>query len=100
MPTIADVFTRPEPVPPLPPSGPLPLHYRHRTLSGVSPELDNIMYPWYWTRLDHPALNGNPEAILTVTPVGRAEVNDQTATARLIHNPYPIGVLYRELDDR
>jgi hypothetical protein len=57
-----------------------------------------IVFPYYWTRLDHPALNGKPQAILTVTPVGRIELDG--ATARLVQNPNPVGVLYRDLDDR
>lgn len=45
-------------------------------------------------------MNGNPNAILMVTPVGRIDVNEQAATATLVRNPHPVGVLYRELDAR
>ena len=55
------------------PPGPLPLQFRHRTVSGVSTEADNIEFPWFWTRLSHPALDGHPNVIVTVTPVGRVE---------------------------
>jgi hypothetical protein len=72
-------------VPPRPQS----LQFRHRT-SG-----DNIEFPWYWTRLDHPALNDRPQAILTVTPMGRVEINEQAKTANLIQNPYPVGIVFR-----
>ena len=88
VPTLDDIFVDPEPQ---------SLQFRHRTISGVSTEADNIMFPWYWTRLNHPALNGRPQAIVTVTPVGRIEGDEN---ARLVHNPHPVGVLYRELDDR
>jgi hypothetical protein len=88
-PDITDVF---EPV------GPQTLQFRHRTISGISAEADNIIFPYYWTRLAHSALNGRPNAILTVTPVGRIEVDG--TTARLVHNPHPVGVLYRDVDDR
>lgn len=89
IPTLEDIFVDPDP---------LSLQFRHRTISGVSAEADNIMFPWYWTRLNHPALNNRPQAIVTVTPVGRLEGADENA--RLEHNPHPVGVLYRELDDR
>jgi hypothetical protein len=62
--------------------------------------VDNIEFPWYWTRLDHPALNDRPQAILTVTPVGRIIINEQTHTATLVHNPHPVGVLFRTVDGR
>lgn len=87
---IRDLSTEAE----LPPS-PMSLEFRHRTIGGVSPEADNIEFPWYWTRLNHPALNDRPQAILTVTPVGRIEINEQANTATLVHNPHPVGVLYR-----
>ena len=105
MPTITDAVFPPEPPlgppvgPPVIPTGPLPLQYRHRTISGVSIEEDNIIFPWYWTRLDHPALNNNPAAIITVTAVGRIMVNDQTRTATTIQNPYPVGVVYNPVGD-
>jgi hypothetical protein len=47
MPTITDSIVRPLPVtplPPLPPIGPLQLQFRHRTISSVSDELDNVMF--------------------------------------------------------
>jgi hypothetical protein len=102
MPTITDSVISPRPpIGPLkPPAEPLSLQFRHRTIGGVSTELDNIMFPWYWTRLDHPELNDNPAAILTVTPVGRIEINQESKTATLIQNAYPVGVLYREEDAR
>ena len=75
-----------------PPRG-LSLEFRHRTVSGVSAEKDNIEFPWYWTKLDHPALNGHPQAIATVTPVGRIELNGQVALLR--HNTHPVGLVYR-----
>ena len=50
--------------------------------------------------IEHPALNNRPQAILTVTPVGRIEVNDQTNTATLVQNPHPVGVVYRSLTKR
>jgi hypothetical protein len=74
---------------------PLSLQFRHRTVGGVSPEADNIEFPWYWTRLNHPAVDGRPNAILTVTPVGQIEINEQNHTASLRHNPHPVGVVYR-----
>jgi hypothetical protein len=100
--TITDaVFPPRPPVGPLkPPGEPLSLQFRHRTVDGVSEGLDNIMFPGYWTRLDHPELNDNPAAILTVTTVGRIEINEQTRTATLIQNAHPVGVLYREADAR
>lgn len=101
MPTITDAVL--PPVPPVgpakPPPEPLLLQYRHRTISGVSAAKDNIIFPWYWTRLDHPALNGHPEAVVTVTPVGRIEVNDQTHTATIVQNPHPVGVVYSPVGD-
>ena len=77
------------------PPGPLTLEFRHRTIGGVSTQADNIDFPWYWTRLDHPALNDTPQAILTVTPVGRIEINEQAHTANLVQNSHPIGVVFR-----
>jgi hypothetical protein len=88
-PDIHDVFE---------PPGPQTLQFRHRTVSGVSAEADNVMYPYYWTRLNHPALNNRPQAIVTVTPVGRIELSGPTAN--LVQNPHPVGVLYRDVDDR
>ena len=38
----------------LPPGGQEYLQFRHRTVSGVSAQRDNIEFPWYWTRLSHP----------------------------------------------
>lgn len=67
----------------------LHLQFRHRTVSGVSTEADNIEFPWIWTRLDHPALNGRPQAIVTVTPVGRME------SSSIKDNPHAVGVIYR-----
>ena len=93
-PSILDSLRPPEPQDILEPVGPQTLQFRHRTISGVSAEADNIMFPWYWTRLDHPALNGRPQAIVTVTPVGRIEGEG------MVHNPHPVGVFYRDLDDR
>lgn len=81
------------------PPPPQSLQFRHRTVSGVSAEEDNIEFPWYWTRLDHPALNDRPNAILTVTPVGRIEVDPQTRTATLIQNGHPVGVVFRNPND-
>jgi hypothetical protein len=85
MPTITDaIFPHPigPPIgPPVPPTGPPPLQYQHTTMQ------DNIKFPWYWTQLDYPALNGNPVAIITVTPVGRIQVNNQAATATIIQIP-------------
>ena len=75
------------------------LEFRHRTVSGVSAEADNVDFPFYWTRLDHPALNDFPQAILTVTPVGRIEVNQATKVANLVQNPHPVGVVFRNPDD-
>jgi hypothetical protein len=86
VPTDGEIFVPPEPQ---------SLQFRHRTVGGISPEADNVEFPWYWTRLDHPALNDRPQAILTVTPVGRIEVNEQAHTAELVQNPYPVGVVFR-----
>ena len=97
-PNIRDSVRPPEPQDVLDPPGPQTLQFRHRTISGVSNEADNIMFPFYWTRLDHPALNNRPQAIVTVTPVGRIEGDG--VNADLVHNPHPVGVLYRDLDDR
>ena len=77
------------------PAPPQSLQFRHRTISGVSNESDNVEFPFYWTRLDHPALNDRPQAIVTVTPVGRIEINEQAQTANLVHNPHPVGVVFR-----
>lgn len=80
----------------------LPLHpgepafnFRHRTVSGVSAGADNVDFPFYWTRLDHPGLNGRPNAILTVTPVGRIEIDEKTRSATMIRNASPVGIVYR-----
>lgn len=78
------------------PPPPQSLQFRHRTVSGVSANADNIEFPWYWTRLDHPALNNRPQAIGTVTPVGRIEVNQDTRVANLIQNPHPVGAVFRD----
>jgi hypothetical protein len=100
MPTITDSIRAPQPLPPQNLAGPVPLQFRHRTIDGISNEVDNIMFPGYWTRLEHPALDNSPNAIPTVTAVGRVEVNEQAHTATLISNPNPVGVLYREGDAR
>ena len=100
MPSIVDSLPRPPAGTLKPPPSPVALQFRHRTVGGVSEAADNIMFPWYWTRLDHPALNRNPQAILTVTPVGYIADNAQTAVATLVQNPHPIGVLYRDVDNR
>jgi len=97
-PNILDSVRAPEPSDILEPVGPQTLQFRHRTISGLSEEADNVMFPYYWTRLDHPALNNRPQAIVTVTPVGRIE--GEGATTRLVHNPHPVGVLFRDVDDR
>lgn len=81
--TVNDVIKLPDD------DGGLFLEFRHRTVSGVSNEADNIESPWIWTRLDHPALNDRPQAILTVTPVGRIE------GSTIKDNPHPVGVIYR-----
>ena len=95
MPDITDAILAPDDagvfIPPLPQS----LQFRHRTVSGISAQADNVEFPFYWTRLDHPALNDRPQAIVTVTPVGRIEINEQARTATLIHNSHPVGVLFR-----
>lgn len=78
------------------PPPPQSLQFRHRTVSGVSAEADNVDFPFYWTRLEHPALNDRPQAIVTVAPVGRIEVNAQTRVATLVQNPYPVGVVFRD----
>jgi hypothetical protein len=95
MPNITDSIRAPQPGGAYEPPGPLSLEFRHRTIGGVSEQADNIDFPWYWTRLDHPALNDMPQAILTVTPVGRIEINEQAQTANLVQNPHPIGVVFR-----
>jgi hypothetical protein len=64
----AGVFVPPEPQ---------SFQFRHRTVGGVSATADNIEFRWYWTRLDHPVLNDLPHVILTVTPVGRIEINEE-----------------------
>lgn len=81
------------------PPDPLALQFRHRTVGGVSAEADNVEFPWYWTRLNHPALNDTPQAILTVTPMGRIEVNKQTHVANLVQNSSSIGVVFRDPED-
>lgn len=81
------------------PPEPQSLQFRHRTVSGVSAAADNIEFPFYWTRLDHPALNDRPQAILTVTPVGRIEVNQQSRVANLVQNEHPVGVVFRNPED-
>ena len=43
-----------------------------------------------------PALDGHPEAIATVTPVGRLLINEQDHTAQLIQNDRAVGLVYRE----
>lgn len=82
------------------PPRPQSLQFRHRTKGGISPEEDTVVFPFYWSRLDHPELNGDPRAIVTVTPVGRLVVDNATASVDLIQNTHPVGVLYRTLDDR
>lgn len=77
------------------PPDPISLQFRHRTVSGVSNEADNIEFPWYWTRLNHSVLNNNPNAVLTVTPVGRIDINAETHQATLRHNDRAVGVLFR-----
>jgi len=77
-----------------------PLVFRHRTVAGVSPDLDTIEFPWYWTRLSHPVLNNNPSAFVFVTPVGVIEIDEENATANLRQNPHAVGVVYRELTGR
>ena len=99
MPDISDAVFLPVPQDIFVPPPPQSLQFRHRTISGISPEADNIEFPWYWTRLDHPALNDRPQAILTVTPVGRIEVDRKTRTATLVQNRHPVGVLFRDPDD-
>jgi len=74
---------------------PQSLQFRHRTVGGTNSGADNIEFPWYWTRLDHPALNDTPQAILTIIPVGRIEVDEPAHTAKLVQNPHPVGVVYR-----
>lgn len=97
MSTITDAIfphpTLPPVGPPVPPTGPPPLQYQHTTTE------DNIKFPWYWTQLDYPTLNSNPVAIITVTSLGRIQVNNQAATATIIQNPYPVGVLYNPFGD-
>ena len=100
MPDITDVvFVDPDMKVFVPPP-PLSLQFRHQTVAGVSTEEDTIEFPWYWTRLDHSALNGKPNAIVTVTTVGRIEVNEEARTATLVHNPHPVGVVYRDATER
>jgi len=82
------------------PPDPLSLQFRHRTVSGTDTQADNIEFPFYWTRLDHPALNDRPQAILTVTPVGRIEVNQENRVATLVQNRRPVGVVFRNPEDR
>lgn len=77
------------------PPPPQSLQFVHRTISGISADRDNVEFPFFWTRLDHPTLNGDPRAIISVTPRARVEVNTTTQSARLIHNPHPVGVVYR-----
>ncbi len=93
-----DIFEGENPDIFLPPD-PLSLQFRHRTVSGVSAEKDNIEFPWYWSRLDHPALNDRPQAIVTVTPVGRIDVDPETKRATLIQNAHPVGVVFRDPND-
>jgi len=97
MPSISDSIGI-KPGPAKAPPSPVALQYRHRTVGGVSAAADNVVFPWYWTRLDHPALNNNPQAIVTVTPVGYIVLNGTTAS--LVQNPNPVGVLYRDVDSR
>lgn len=97
---LSDVFFPPSDLAAELPPSPQSLQFRHRTVAGISSEEDNIDFPWYWTRLDHPALNERPQAILTVTPVGRLRLDPRTRTARLIHGGHPVGVIYRESTKR
>ena len=77
-----------------------PLVFRHITVSGVSPNFDSIEYPWYWTRLNHPLLNGNPNAFVFVTPVGMIEIDEESHEARMRHNNHAVGVVYRNNSQR
>lgn len=83
-------------IPPPPP----PRAFVHTAVAGVSAETDTIEFPWYWTRLDHPGLNGNPNAIISVTPRGKLEFNQEESTANLRQNPHAVGVVYREGQQR
>jgi len=58
------------------------------------PVKGNIYFPWYWTEIDHPLLNGNRFAIIHVTPRGQIELDGTKASLR--QNPHPVGVLFRE----
>ena len=86
--------------PPPPPSRAF-THTTH-TISHPDPNypFNNVDFPWYWTRIEHSELNGNPSALLTVTPKGRIEIDTDAATATMVHNPNPVGVVYRSTFER
>jgi len=71
------------------PPDPLALQFRHRATIGV-----NFTAGQKTTRLDHPALNGNPAAIVTVTPIVIFENQRIDNESRLIEIAYPAGVNY------
>jgi hypothetical protein len=79
------------------PPPPPPRAFVHRTIavSGPAGVNNTVEFPWYWSRLDHRHLDGNPGAIISVTPHGVIEINTVTSTASLRHDPHPVGVLYR-----
>ena len=78
------------------PPDPLALQFRHRTTGGpTTTGGGNIEPPFFWTRLDHQALNDRPQAGLTVTPVGRLEAGVEPAVSLALHASRPVGVVFR-----
>ena len=85
--------------PPVLPTGPLQLQFCHKTIDGVSEEVDNIVFPGYWTRLEHPALDNHPEAVITITPLAYIVVDEQAHKSTIVHNPHAVGVIYSPVAD-
>ena len=74
---------------------PASLVFRHVTTSSTEDVPGSIEFPFYWSRLDNPELNGNPNALVFVTPVGVIEFGEETPTASMRQNEHPVGVVYR-----
>lgn len=87
-------------IPPPPPSRAFVHTTRAISTSDPNYNGNNTEFPWYWTRLDHPHLNGNRNAIISVTPRGKIIINAEGASANIVHNPNPVGVVYRNNSER